>query len=550
MPGRSLFVLIAAIMALGLAACQPQKGAGRAACPAGERCLEYGNLADPLTLDPDRQTTVNDYAITAELIQGLTDSGPDGQPVPGMADHWETSPDGLTWTFHLRKALWSDGTPVTAGDFVFAYRRILDPKVGAPYAYMLFQLKNGEAVSERKAPPESLGVRALDARTLQMTLEHPAPYMLQLVKHQTYFPVPEHVVRRWGDAWVEPGHMVSNGPYVLVSSKLGDYVRIQKNPLFWDARNVCFNRIDYYPTTDNEVAERRVKRGELDVNTTFASNRLGFLRGEDGMAAYVRVHPYLATTYIALNVGHVKALQDLRVRQALSMSIDRDFLTQKLLRAGQIPTTSFVPPYISGYEAGAHAAWSSLTFAQRQDEARRLLAEAGYGPSHPLKIAMLVGIGSDALLLPQALAEDWKTINVDMTISQEESQLTFQSMQNRDFEISIIGWIADYNDPKTFLDLLKSGTGAQNYGDYSNPRYDALLNAADLEPDVHKRAHLLSQAEQIIIDDAAVIPLYYAVNRNLVSPRVTGWVDNVGDVHRGWYLCLNDAGQGRAKSAP
>ena len=547
---RSLtWLFAAAIMTSALAACQPQK-AGRPPCPAGMRCLEYGNGADPQTLDPQRSSLTSDYAIIAELIQGLTENGPGGEVVPGMAERWEVSPDGLVWTFHLRPAVWSDGVPVTANDFVFAYRRMLDPKFGSSYSYMLYLLKNGEAVERGDVPPTALGVKALDARTLQLTLIHPAPYMLQLTKHQSYYPVPEHAVRRWGDAWTEPGHYVSNGPYVLVASRLSDFVRVEKNPRYWAAKNVCFDRINFYPTTDTTSAERRVKRGELEVNNTFHSSRIGFLRGEAGMADFVRVHAYLSTVYLAFNTKDVPAFADVRVRQALSMSVDRDFLTQKLLRAGQTPTTAFVPQVIADYEPGPQARWSNLSFQQRLALARQLLAQAGYGPGHPLRFTFLTSTSTDSLLLPQALQEDWKSIGVQMSIVQQEAQIVYQSMNTRDFQMGIVAWIADYNDPKTYLDLLKTGTGQQNYGDYSNPAYDALLNAADNEPDLKKRADLLARAEQIMVDDAAVGPMYNSVNRNLVSPRITGWVDNAIDVHRALYLCLNDAGGNRPKSSP
>ncbi|MFI4933365.1 MAG: peptide ABC transporter substrate-binding protein [Caulobacterales bacterium] len=545
-------VAAAAILGLSLAACQPQS-IGRPPCPAGKRCLEYGNGGDPQTLDPQRASLTNDYAIIAELIQGLTENGPNGEPVPGMAERWETSADGLVWTFHLRKALWSDGVPVTAHDFVFAYRRMLDPHFASNYSYMLYFLKNGEQVEAGTKSADELGVKAIDDLTLQLTLEHPAPYMLQLAKHQTFYPVPAHTIQRWGDAWTLPSHYVSNGPYMLTASKLGDYVRIEKNPRFWDAKDVCIDRIDFYPTTDTTSAERRVKRGELDVNNGFQSNRIDFLRHEGKMADYVRVNPYLLTAYITFNTKDVKAFRDVRVRQALSMDVDRDFLTTKLLRAGQVPTTAFVPGNIAGYVPPAErprARWADWPFERRQAEARRLLAEAGYGPGHPLKFKLLTSTGSDSLLVPQALQAEWRLIGVDVTITQQEGQIVYQSLNTRDFEMSIPGWVADYNDPKTYLDLMKSGTGQQNYGDYSDPKYDALLNAADLEPDINKRAKLLAQAEQIMLDDANVAPLYNSVNRNLVSPRVTGWTNNALDVHRALYLCLKDAAPGGTKAIP
>jgi oligopeptide transport system substrate-binding protein len=520
---------------LALAGCRP--GApDRPACPPGQVCLEYGNDSDPSTLDPQTSQLVDEAVIIGDLMMGLTTEAPDGSAIPGMATAWETSPDGLTWTFHLRQAQWSDGEPVTAEDFVYAYRRILDPKTAATYAYLVAVLKNGEAVIAGKAAPEALGARALDARTLQLTLEHPVPYLPQLAKHQSFFPVPRHVVERWGEGWTRPGRYVSNGAYRLVAWRLGDYLRVEKNPRFWDAARVCVDRIDYYPTTDSVAAERRVARGELDLNTSFQSNRIARLRKTLG--GYVRTHGALATVYLIFNTADFVPFKDARVRRALSMTVDRDFITAKLMRAGQAPAYSFVPPGVASYTAVAPPPWSRQPFAQRQDEARRLLAQAGYGPGRPLAFELKAANSPDTQLISQALQADWKSIGAEVTLVQNEGQIAFAAYRARDFQAAPISWYADYDDPLTFLALFKSDTGAQNYGDYNNPAYDALIDAADREADVGRRAKILSRAEQIMLGDTTIAPIYYVVNRALVNPRVTGWVDNATHTHRARWLCV------------
>ena len=534
---------------LALAACQ-RREASRPPCPPGKVCLEYGNTTDPSTLDPIKTTLTSEAEIVRELIEGLVASGPDGSPIPGMATSWETSADGLTWTFHLRDAKWSDGVPVTADDFVYAYRYGLDPKTAASYAYLLFVIKGAEAVNSGKAAPETLGAEALDAHTLRLTLAHPAPYLPQLLQHQSFSPIPAHVVRRWGQAWIRPGRHVSNGPYTLVSWRLGDSIRLEKNPLYYDAAKVCIDRIDFYPTQDTVSAERRVKRGELDVNNTIVSSRVAFLRGAGHMAAFVRTHPYLSNYYLAFNVTDVPALRDLRVREAIGMAIDRAFITGKLARAGQIPTTAFVPPEIAGYlPPGAphpHAWWADWPLAKRQAQARLLLAQAGYGPKgvrggHPLKLELKTTGTQGSQLVAQSIQADLREVGVLVTLRQEEGQVAFRSFEAKDFQVGALAWIADYSDPLTFLTLMKSDTGAQNYGGYANPRYDALLDQADHEPDGTRRAAILAQAEQIMLDDAYIAPLWVGVNLNLVSPRVTGWVDNAVDIHPARYLCLRPA---------
>ncbi|MDB5497755.1 MAG: peptide transporter substrate-binding protein, partial [Phenylobacterium sp.] len=264
--------ILLAVAAVAFTGCQSK--VQRPACPAGQVCLEYGNETEPLTLDPQKANLLTEGRILGDLMVGLTTEAPDAEPLPGMATSWTTSPDGLTWTFRLRDAKWSDGAPVTADDFVYAFRRILDPKTASIYAYLVTILKNGQPVNEGKAPLGAVGARALDAHTLELTLEHPAPYLPQLLMHQSFYPVPKHVVERLGDAWVNPANYVSNGAYRLAAWRLGDRVEVARNPQFYDAAHVCIDRINYYPTADAVSAERRVQRGELDLNTTFQSNRL------------------------------------------------------------------------------------------------------------------------------------------------------------------------------------------------------------------------------------------------------------------------------------
>lgn len=550
---RPLFALVAiCLAALSLTACQPQTE--RAPCPSGERCLEYGNGNDPSSLDPQIATATNEAAILRELFEGMFSDGPDGAPVPGVAQVSETSKDGLTWTFHLRPEVWSDGAPLTANDFVFAYRHMLDPKTGSSYAYLLYVLKNAEAVNAGKAAPETLGVRALDDHTLEIKLEHPASYLPQLLKHQSFFPIPEHAVRRWGADWSKPAHFVGNGAYVLSDWRLGDYIRLQKNPRYRDAGHVCFDQVNFYPLNDNVSAERRVLRGEIDINAGIQSNRVPRLRANPDWARYVHSHTYLTTTYLIFNRRDVPALKLLGVRQAISMTVDRSFLTAKIARAGQAPTFGFVPPGIAGYlpPASPHPApvWAGWSFAQRIAAARVLMARAGYAPEHPLKLTLTTFNSPNSVTFAQAIQADLKSIGVEVDIRQEDGAVIFSSFEARAFQLGVVGWVADFNDPMTFLGLMKSDTGAQNYGDYDNPTYDSLLARADQEPDAANRALLLARAEQMMLDDADIAPILVGVNLNLVNPNITGWVDNDTDIHPIRYLCRNDAAAPSSESRP
>ncbi|HEV2530227.1 peptide ABC transporter substrate-binding protein [Phenylobacterium sp.] len=532
---RYLIALVPALSALMLAGCQDKPH--RPACPAGAQCFEFGLDAEPATLDPHRANLVEEAWVIGDLMEGLTTEAADGSPIAGGATAWETSPDGLVWTFHLRHgARWSDGTPVTADDYVYGLQRVLDPKIASIYAYLVYVIKGGAAVSEGRAPASSLGARALDPYTLQLTLEHPAPYLLELTKHQSFYPVPRHVVERYGDNWVAPGHYVSNGPFKLVSWRLGDHIEITKNPQFHDAAHVCLDRVDYFQTPDAISGERRVQSGELDATNTFQSNRIDRLKTV--MPRYVHTHTALATSYLSLNTRGVKPFQDLRVRRALSEAVDREFMTAKLMRAGQQPAYAFVPPGTANYPFGVGLRWAAEPFAQRQIEARALLAQAGFTAAHPLKIEIKTTTNSESLLLTEAIQADWRAVGVEVSIVQNDGPVAFAAYADRDYQVGYMAWYADFNDPLTFLGLLKSDTGAQNYGDYKNPAYDALLAAADKEPDAARRGQILARAEQTMLDDAAMIPVAYTVTRALVNPRVSGWVDNPENFHRSRWLCM------------
>jgi oligopeptide transport system substrate-binding protein len=529
--------LIACLAAAALALCGCQGKPQRPACPAGKVCYEFGLDVEPATLDSQKANLISESWVLGDLMEGLTTEAPDASPVPGGATSWETSPDGLTWTFHLRHgARWSDGVPVTAADYVFGLQRLLDPRTASIYAYLAYVIKGGQQVSEGKATPETLGARALDPYTLQLSLEHPAPYLPELLKHQSFYPAPKHVVERYGDGWVAPGRYVSNGPYRLVAWRLGDHIELARNPMYYDAAHVCMDRVDYFATPDAIAAERRVQRGEMDAIRSFQSNRIDRLRSV--MPGHVHTHTILATGYISLNTHDVAAFRDLRVRRALSEAIDREFMTGKLMRAGQIPAYSFVPPGTANYAYGARAIWAGQPFAARQAEARALLAGAGFTPAHPLKLEIKTTTNSESILLTEAIQADWRAVGVEVSIVQNDGPIAFAAYANRDFQVGFMSWAADFNDPMTFLGLLRSDTGAQNYGDYASPAYDALLDAADHEPDAIRRGQILGRAEQVLMSDEGILPVYFSVARALVTPRIRGWVDNAENWHRTRWLCM------------
>jgi oligopeptide transport system substrate-binding protein len=527
---RTLVLLAVAVLAL--TACGPKQAAKT--CAPGHKCLHIGNIVDPESIDPQHVGNKNDDNVVGNLMMGLTTGDVNDNAIPGMATSWETSADGKVWTFHLREAVWSDGHPFTADDFVFGIRRVLDPKTASSVAYLIYFIEGAQAFNEGKAPADAVGVKALDPRTLQIRLNHPVPYLPQMAKHHSMFPAPRHIVEQYGDDWTED-HYVSNGAYTYESWRLGDRLKMIKNPRFWDAANVCLDELYFYPTSDSIAAERRVLRGELDWNNDIQSNRIPRLRRE--APDFVQIHTTLATTYLAFRANDPK-FKDVRVRRALSMAVDREFITSQLLRGGQKPAFTFIPPGIANYGPAPTPYWAAWSYERRKAEARRLLAEAGYSPARPLKFEITHRNTSDPSLFMPAIQADWAEIGAQVSLQPLEGQIAYQSYRARAFQMADAAWSGDYDDPKTFLDQMRTEAGQMNYADYSNPAYDALIDQSDNEPDPVKRAAILARAEALMLADAPIIPLYFWVNKNLVSPKVTGFGGAIMDNHRARWMCV------------
>ena len=318
-------------------------GAGQA---AAESVLHVGNMGEPASLDPHYVSGTWENRIVGDMFLGLTTEGPDGKTVPGAAESWTISPDGLVYTFKLRKHSWSDGKPVTAEDFVFAMRRILNPETAAEYASLLYTVKNGEAVNTGKAKPEELGVRAVDAGTLEITLEGPTPYFLDQLPHYTAYPVPKHVVEDLGKDWSKQGNIVSNGAYKLQEWVPNDHITLVKNAEFYAADSVSIDKVVLYPQEDRTAVQKRFRAGEIDVATDFASDQIDWLKAN--MPKETRIAPYLGIYYYPINTRK-PPFDDKRVRQALSMAIDRDAIVDKVMKTGEIAAYSFVPPGTLNY---------------------------------------------------------------------------------------------------------------------------------------------------------------------------------------------------------
>lgn len=526
---------VLASAALALAACGG--GGGSAEKPGDVPTLRRGISAKVDTLDPHKSSAQWENIIIGDMLIGLTTDGPDGKPVPGMAESWEVDPTGTVWTFNLGDYAWSDGTPVTANDFVYALRRIQQPEIASQYASMLWLIKNAEEVNAAALPPEELGARAVDDKTLELTLEYPAPYLPGLLTHYTTFPVPQHIVEQFGDAWIQPENIVVNGPYKLVYWRTGDQLVAEKNPTGFGAAEACFDRVAYFEIENEAAYENKIAAGELDINNVFSGPRKAELEAK--FPGWVRTYPGLLTTYWSFN--QTKApFNDARVREALALALDREFMVRNVLTPGFEPAYAFVPPGISNYDVERpQVSWKDMPRAERLAEAKRLLEEAGFGPGKPLKFEFIHRSTGDNPKVAPVAQQNWAEIApwVEPIIVKQDTKVLYARLRQTDFEVSDGAWLADFDDPINYLYLLQSTTGQQNYGKYANPEYDALLNQSNQEQDLAKRAAIFAEAEKLMLEDFPITPMWVQVTQALVDPTLTGWVDNAKDNHRSRFLC-------------
>jgi oligopeptide transport system substrate-binding protein len=515
-----------------------------AAAPAfAEVVLHRGNGSEPQTLDQAHTSIDVEANILKDLYEGLTVYDAAGEIIPGVAESWTVSDDGLTYTFKIREnAKWSNGDPVTADDFVYSFRRIEDPKEAAGYANILYPIKNAEAINTAKpeAPValDTLGVKAVDPKTLEITVERPTPYFITLMAHQTALPFHKAEIEKLGADFVKPGNMVSNGAFMLAENVANDHVTVVKNPNYWDAANVKIDKVIFYPTDDQAAAVRRFEAGELDVNYYFPTDQLKFLQDKFGKDE-VRLPASLAVYYYAVDERQ-PPFDDVRVRQALSMAIDRDFLSQSIFSGGQLPLYSFVPPGIAGYTP-APADFASLSQLDREDKAKELLKEAGYGQGgKPLNIEIRYNTNDNHKKVATAIADMWKALGATVTITNSDTKSHYAYLQEGGkFNAARAGWTADYPDPENFLALYVSTNTTFNYGHYTNPKYDELLKASYAERDPAKRYQLLHDAEALLMSEQGVIPLMVYASPWLVSSKVHGWQDNAANEHQSRFLTLD-----------
>ncbi len=513
--------------------------AGTALAAQGQVVLHRGNTGEPETLDQHRTSTTYEAHILHDLYEGLVIHDAVGDVVPGAAESWTISDDGTVYTFTIRDdAKWSNGDSVTAGDFVYSLRRILDPATGAKYANILYPIANAEPISAGDLDPAELQVAALDDRTLEITLEVATPYFLELLTHQTGLPVHPPSVEAHGDDFVRPENNVSNGAYMLVEVAPQAHILSEKNPFFHDAANVQVDRVYYYPTEDRSAALRRFQAGELHTNNDVANDQIAWLK--ENMPNEFRHPPRLGTYYYAVD-HEVPPFDDPRVRQALSMVIDREFIVEEITGAGEVPAYSFVPPGIANYGEPAFADYMDLSMFDREEQAIALLAEAGFGLDNPLDLEIRYNTSENHKKLALAVADMWAPLGVNVELFNTDVATHYAYLRDGgDFNIARAGWIGDYNDPQNFLFMVESDNDGFNYAGYNNAEYDALMDQAAATLDLDERAAVLRQAEELFMRDLPFIPIYHYVNLELVSDKIEGWEDNIQGRHLTRYVRINE----------
>ncbi len=500
-----------------------------------EQKIVYNLGADPKTIDPQLNSAVDGSTIIHNAFEGLMREDENSKIVPGTAEKYEVSDDGTVYTFHLRKdAKWSDGKPVVAGDFEYAWKRALNPKVAAEYAYQLFYIKNGaayynqEKVGGKVATAEDVGVKVIDDNTLEVTLESPVPYFLSLAAFPTYFPVRKDIIEGNEEKWtLKPDTYISNGPFKMSEWKEKESITFVKNENYWDAKNVKLETLEVKLIDDQITYLNAFKSGEIDVIESPPQAEIPTLLDE-GTA---KIYPYLGTYFYVINVSDkakdvdpkaAEALSNPKFRKALSLAIDRQLIVDKVAQGGQAPATSYVPAGILD-SIGKEFQKDYSSKGANIEEAKKLLEEAGYpnGEGAPT-ITFTFNTDQGHQNIAQAVQDMWKTnLGINAELKNEEWAVFQDTRNNFQYSMARHGWIADYNDPMTFLDMWTTGNGQNNAG-YSNKEYDKLIAQAKVELDDAKRTELLHKAEDILMDESPIIPLYYYTNVLCIDKNVKG----------------------------
>lgn len=522
MPSAPFRLSVLAAAAVLIAACGGQEKNTAASAPAADT-VTRNNVTEPQSLDPHQITGVPEINVVRDLLEGLVETDGKGAVIPAAAESWESG-DNKVWTFKLREGLkWSNGEPLTAEDFVYSWRRLVDPKTASQYATYLqaAKIENIDEILKGEKSPDTLGVKAVDPQTLQVTLTAAVPYFPQMLYHAATKPVHRATVEKHGVKWTQPENFVGNGPYVMKNWVVNERIELEKNPQYRDAANVKINKVVFLPIGSQTDDVARYEAGEVDITDALPPEMYAKL--QEKYPQELKRSPYLCTYYFEIN-NQKAPFDDVRVRKALSLALDRETIAAKVLGRGEEPAYNLTRAGTAGFVPYVPE-WSKLDQAARVAEAKKLLAEAGYSESKPLTFSFLYNTSEQHKKIAVAAASMWQQALgfVKVNLENQEWKTYLDSRRNGNYQIARASWCGDYNEPSTFLNTLQSANSS-NRAFYKNADYDALL-AKTLQADIDdkERTRLYTQAEAQIDKDSAVIPVYGYVNSRLVKPRIGGY---------------------------
>ena len=506
-----------------------------------KQIYHHGNGSEPQGIDPHIVTGVPEHHILISLCEGLTIPNPDPKDsngyIPGTAESWSISEDGKEYIFKLNKnAKWSNGEPVTADDFVWSWKRILTASLGSQYPDMLYYLEGAyEYHNGLTNNFDEVGVKALDTHTLKVNLKNPTPFFIGLLSHYSTWPVHKETVLKYGDIddrngeWTRPGNFVCNGPFQLKTWELNNKIVVEKNPYYYDASMVRLNEIHYYPVSNVMTEDRMFRAGQLHLTSSFPTQKCPMYIEEKNPT--FKIDPYMGTYFYRINTEN-KALSDVRVRKALAYSIDRKLLVDKVTQCGQIPAYSFTPPGSNGYQPSTEIPYDPIL-------AKELIAAAGYSPENPFpKLEILFNTNEGHRKVALAIQQMWQNeLGIEVELVNQDWKVYLSREMVGDFQISRAGWIGDYEDPNTFLDLMRPNRGNNKTG-WEDMDFDALIEKANTINDQNERYELLNKAEKILIENMPIIPLYTYVRVYQLSSDVKGFYPHILDHHHPKFIYL------------
>ena len=499
--------------------------------------LHRGLSSDPESLDPHKMRSVQAGEVLRDIGEGLASYSSSGELVPGAAESWMISEDGLTYTFKIRSAArWSNGDAVTAEHFAFSLRRLVDPATAAFNAHMIADVTNASEISAGEKLPAELAVDATDEHTLVITLSQPTPYFLSLLTYPSTFPVHPESFAEHGDAFTRPGVLLSNGAYKLDAWQPGSVLTLSRNEQYWNNAETAIDAVNHHVLTQEMTELNRYRAGEIHITGAIPPDSFEQVRKE--RPDEMHVAPYLGVYYYGYNLTKAPFKDGPQLRQALSMAIDREVLVERVTGRGELPAYSWVPPGVDNYDP-RRLSYADLSQDERNATARRLYHEAGFGPDNPALIELRYNTSDTQQRIALAIQSMWREVlGAEITLINEEFQVLLANMREAEItEIFRSSWIGDYNDAHTFLNILQDGNPS-NMPRYSSAEFDGLMQRAAEQVDPMRRRLYLEEAERILLADHPVIPLYFFVSKHLVSPEVIGWGDNVLDYHYSQHLSL------------